>query len=146
MHSGVPQRQNLCRVYLRQSRHQKVIGSVKEEELPDAAPSCRASPAFLSSTPGRTPCRMAGHFSASALIQFGRGGICPPCGARLKRFPRLQHGLSNQLSGVVRVAAPGLSLHKPQVRKREVEIGLQRQSAFDVTTAPSVWSELHYAA
>jgi hypothetical protein len=48
------------------------------------------------------------------------------------------NGLGNQLSGVIRVAAPGLSLRKPQVGKREVEIGLQHQAAFDVRAVPSV--------
>lgn len=56
------------------------------------------------------------------------------------------NGLSNQLSGVIRIAAHGLSLRKPPAGKREVEIGLQRQAAFDVPTAPSVWvSCMRYA-
>jgi hypothetical protein len=35
------------------------------------------------------------------------------------------NGLSNQLTGVIRFAASCLSFRKPQVRKREVNIGLQ---------------------
>jgi hypothetical protein len=52
--------------------------------------------------------------------------------------------LSHQLGGVSRFAASRLRLRKPQVGKREVEIGLHRQAyAFDAAAAPSVCIELH---